>query len=587
MNDGVIRSLFGAVPTTDAAMRPVGAVSRDAEFRRIEALPRRIKPVADVDGLTHYLRTSDGTMSLRDNQAECLTDLYDFRGLFGMQGTGAGKSIISLLAPMLPHPTDFSRPWVERPMLLVPASLKHKTEAQDIPLYRTHWRMHPNLRVVSNQLLQTLNNKDLLRRYMPDMIVLDEAHEYRNPKAARTKRLLSYLRDYPDTVLVVLSGTLTKRSIRDYWHLLRHALPRQCPLPLQWPTLIEWSEALDEDVPDGRRRTAGALSLFCSTGENTRQGFRRRLTETPGVVATKESSCDASLNILQRPTPVVPAPVVAAFAQMRQTAVTPSGDVLTDRINIWRRCKELSYGFFYRWVWPGPGNDPDVEWLERRKEWRKFVRTTLENNRRGIDSELGVAQACLQGLYDRTVYDAWVAVKGRWNPHPPREAVWVSDYLVRDAAVWLEDEQPGIVWVEHQAVGAKLEQISGKPYFGANDDRIVTYAGPCIASLQAHGKGHNLQRYTRNLMLSCPSGGDTWEQVIARSHRFGQTADEIDIEVYLHCKELRDSFDNARRDARYIQDSTGQEQKLNLATVDVLTPGEIASRIAAADPLWA
>lgn len=582
MSSDLVRSVFGDLPT-DAAVRAVGTVSRDSEFRRIEALPRRIKPVCDVAALTQYLKTPEGTMALRENQAECLTDLYDFRGLFGMQGTGAGKSIVSLLAPMLPHPEDPSRPWVERPMLLVPASLKHKTEAADIPLYRQHWRLHPYLRVVSNQLLQTINNKDLLRRYMPDLIILDEAHEYRNTKAARTKRLLSYLRDYPDTILVILSGTLTKRSIRDYWHLIRYALPRQCPLPLQWPTLMEWSEALDEDVPDGRRRSAGALSIFCNPGENTRQGFRRRLTETPGVVATKESSCDASLNIFQRPTPVVPAPVVSAFAQMRRTAVTPSGDVLTDRINIWRRCKELAYGFYYRWVWPN--NDPDVEWLEKRKEWRKFVRTTLENNRRGIDSELGVAQACMQGLYERTVYDAWLGIKSRWNPHPPREAVWVSDYLVRDAATWL-DEHKGIVWVEHQAVGQKLEQISGHPYFGADDDRIVTYTGPCIASIQAHGKGHNLQRYTRSLMLACPSGGDTWEQVLARTHRFGQTADEIGFDVYLHCKELRDAFDNARRDARYIQDSTGQEQKLTLATVDVLTVGEIASKIASSDPLW-
>lgn len=573
--------MFGDVP--DVQVRTSGAVSRDGEFRRIEALPRRIKPVADVEGLTRYLKTADGTMSLRENQAECLTDLYDFRGLFGMQGTGAGKSLVSLTAPMLPKATDPSKPWVERPILLVPASLKHKTEVVDIPLYRQHWRLHPHMRVVSNQLLQTLNNKDLLRRYMPDMIILDEAHEYRNVKAARTKRLLGYLRDYPDTILIVLSGTLTKRSIRDYWHLIKHALPRQCPLPLSWPTLTEWSEALDEDVPDGKRRLPGALQNFCEPGENLRQGFRRRLTETPGVVATKESSCDASLNILQRVTPVVPPEVVRAFRDMRTTASTPSGDVLTDQINVWRRMKELAYGFFYRWAWPN--NDPDVEWLERRKEWRRFVRQTLENNRRGIDSELGVAQACLQGLYERTTYDAWQAVKRRWYPHPPREAVWVSDYLLKDAATWLKDET-GICWVEHQAVGHKLADLSGRPYFGADDDRIATYSESCVVSIQAHGKGHNLQRYTRNLMLCCPSGGDTWEQVLARSHRFGQTADEIGVEVYLHCKELWDAFANARRDARYIEDSTGQQQKLNLATVAVLTAGEVASKIASADPLW-
>jgi hypothetical protein len=578
-----IPSIFSNPTGADGTPFAPREVGRDDEFRRIEALPRRLAPVVDAGMLTRYLRTPTGTQSLRENQAASLSDLYDFGGLFGMQGTGAGKTLISLLAPMLPHPQNPQAPWVQRPVLLVPASLKYKTEDVDIPFYRQHWRLHPHLRIVSNQLLQTLPNKDLLRRYMPDLIVLDEAHEYRNRTAARTKRLLAYLKENPDTKLVVLSGTLTKRSIKDYWHLLRYALPRHCPLPLHWPTLQEWSEALDEDVPDARRRLPGALVRFCAQNENPRQGFRRRLTETPGVVATKESSCDASLNVFEKHPVRVDPLVVQAFARMRDTNTTPSGDELTDRFNVWRRTKELAYGFFYRWIWPN--NTPDAEWLAKRKTWRKFVRETLENNRRGLDSERAVAQACEQGLYDPTALTEWQGVKKRYYPHPPREAVWVSDYLLREAATWMQ-ENVGLVWVEHDAVGKRLATISGAPYFGAGDDGIARYDRTCVVSVHAHGKGQNLQRFTKNLHLCCPSGGDIWEQVVARTHRFGQTADEVSVEVYLHCLELWEAFEKARSDARYIEDSTGQAQKLNIATMSVSNANAVANRILSGDPLW-
>lgn len=551
-------------------------VVRGQEFRRIEALPRRLSPTIDPDKLTQYLKTPTGTQALRLNQAEVLADLFDFGGAFGMQGVGAGKTLISLLAPVVME--------AKRPVLLVPASLKYKTEAVDIPFYRQHWRLHPDLKVLSNQLLQTLQNKDLLKRYMPDLLILDEAHEYRNRKAARTKRLLSYLKENPDTKLLVLSGTLTKRSIQDYWHLIKHCLPRQCPLPLHWQELVEWSEALDQSMPEHRRRAPGALMRFCQPGENVRQGFRRRLVETPGVVATVESSCDASLNITQRTTPVVPQAVVQAFAQMRRTATTPSGDELTDQMNVWRRCKELAYGFYYRWIWPD--HKPDVEWLEARKNWRRFVRKTIEHNRRGLDSEKAVRDAVARGEIECEEYGPWVAVRERWKPHPPREAVWVSDYLLADAAAWLT-EHKGLVWVEHDAVGKRLAQLTGHPYFGAADDRIVHHNGPCIASVHAHGKGQNLQRFTRMLLLACPSGGDVWEQLLGRSHRQGQDADEVDFELYLHCRELWGAFQKAVGDAAYIEDSMGQRQKLRLATISVLTVDQVAAMSVSGDPLWA
>lgn len=573
-----------------------GPVTASAEFRRIQALPRRKDVAIDAELLTRHLKTPHGQQALWQNQAACLADLYDnyqnAGGLFGIQPVGAGKTLILLLAPVLVG--------AQRPLYLVPANLLKKTIVE-IPQYAQHWNLHPRMRLESNQRLQVLKNKDLLLRYMPDLILLDEAHEYRNRKAARTIRLIKYLKEYPNTKLVVLSGTLTKRSIKDYWHLIRITHRERCPLPLFWNELTEWSEALDEDIPENKKRSGGALHLLCNEGENLRQGFSRRLIETSGVVALEAPQCPASLNIFERPPLTIPPELVKVFEIVRNKGETPSGDILTDRMNIWRRCKELAFGFYYRWVWPN--NVPDLEWLQRRRRWRRFIRKTIKDNRRGIDSELGVSQAADRGEFDdqdiqledgkwtlaKHIRDEWYAVRDRWKPHPPREAVWVSDVVLQDAARWAKEEENlerGIIWVEHQAVGERLSAMTGLPYYGAGNEEILSARSICIASMWAHGKGKNLQHFTNNLMLASPSGGDVCEQLIGRTHRSGQTADEINFEMYMHCLELWQCFDKARSDARYIQDMMNQKQKLCLATVSVMSEGEMIQRTLANDPLW-
>ena len=63
-------------------------------------------------------------------------------------------------------------------------------------------------------------------------------------------------------------------------------------------------------------------------------------------------------------------------------------------------------------------------------------------------------------------------------------------------------------------------------------------------------------------MTTPPSGGVEWEQGMARTHRPGQEADEVTVDVFLHTEEMQRAFDNAIRDARYTEESQGQKQKL-------------------------
>ncbi|MHB8563311.1 MAG: hypothetical protein ACYDDA_05055 [Acidiferrobacteraceae bacterium] len=145
----------------------------------------------------------------------------------------------------------------------------------------------------------------------------------------------------------------------------------------------------------------------------------------------------------------------------------------------------------------------------------------------------------------------------------------------------------GIVWVEHQAFGAALSQLSGAPYYGpggldASGASIASAKGdkPIIASIAACGQGFNLQSFSKNLITSCPSGAATIEQVLGRTHRDGQLADEVLVWVLFGCREHYDAFNRALDGARAAADTLGHAQKLLLA--DLCLPN-IDNRTG---PLW-
>jgi hypothetical protein len=133
---------------------------------------------------------------------------------------------------------------------------------------------------------------------------------------------------------------------------------------------------------------------------------------------------------------------------------------------------------------------------------------------------------------------------------------------------WMASHPTGIVWYEHTAVGERLRQMGAQVY-GAGQaaaKAIINAKGPIAASILAHGTGKNLQAWDNNLVLSCPSSGATWQQLIARTHRPGQMSDEVNCDVLLHTRELKEAWDKALDIAEYLQDSTGDSQKLLLGS---------------------
>ena len=88
--------------------------------------------------------------------------------------------------------------------------------------------------------------------------------------------------------------------------------------------------------------------------------------------------------------------------------------------------------------------------------------------------------------------------------------------------------------------------------------------------MAGHGTGRNLQAFERCLLLEFPREPIQAEQTIGRIHRMGQEADHVDVYTVLTMP-----FDHHNRaaclnDAIYIQQSTGQHQKIVYADYDPL-----------------
>lgn len=566
-------------------LREAEGVQHTPELDRIIMIPRRTPLSPDeeaeqIDLLTNHLRTPGGTMRLRPVQAQALYEMHDYGGLFGPIRVSGGKTMISLLAPIVLE--------AERPMLLLPKALIEKTRTEARKLAQ-HWKLPTFLNIVSYQSLGRVSGAETLEKMNPDVIICDEAHKLKNRRAAVTKRVARYMHDHPETRMVILTGTISKRSLHDFAHLLLWSLKLRTPLPRHWTELEAWALAIDERpnaiVPPLHPGAILKLANEEDMGDVTQRAriaVRRRINDTPGVVTASGGGCDVSLRV-QGHIVETTEQTKAAFEMLRGKWKTPDGWPLSDGFAIWRHARELALGFFYKWD-PRP---PD-EWLEAKKLWSGFCRAVLKNNQRRLDSEKQVALACVQypEWYGDEAYKIWVAIRDTFKPHTV--AVPFDDSVLNYCARWAE--KSGLIWCEHIDFAERLSSMTGLPYFAgegldSQGNSIETFDGPAaILSIEANREGRNLQRFSRNLVASPMQQGDRWQQLLARTHRDGQDADEVICDVVVSCIEHVIAMDIMRSDARYQEDITGDHQKLLLA--DIIVPETTHLRGAVWDKDW-
>lgn len=590
-------------------------VKKTSEFERIASLPRRDWNV-DAEELAAHLTAEfakpatsckrdcvcrgRGTMALRPVQAAALADIHDYGGMFGPISVGGGKTLFSFLAPGVCE--------VERAMVVVPANLRQKTD-NDWWKLAVHWKLKP-ISIESYERLGRASNAQLLENRQPDLLVFDEGHLLKNTKAACTRRVARYLQarnqqGNPCRV-AIMSGTLTTKSIREYWHLLRWTLGAQLmPLPTHWPEMMEWADAVDAKSQSAIRMAPGVLAELCNAEEKkaieyggdgeleaVRAGFARRLIETPGVIATTSQQYGGSLRITMEDVPALDK-LAPHYARLRDDWQTPDGWDFSEAVERWRHARELVCGFYNVW-----DPRPPTEWMMKRKRWHQFVRETLKHTHLH-DSEFQVATACARGTLsscvdvielgrqrEADVYREWVAIRDTFKPNAV--PVWIDDSTLKLAAAWLS-KNDGICWVEHPCFGEKLARMTGLPYHGRkgldqHGKLIDDATGPRIASILANSTGRNLQfAWSKSLVVSCPPNGKVIEQLLGRMHRDGQEADEVHYHFVIACMEQLEGFHKMLSEAEYIEGSTKQPQKLLFADRDIPSLDRLGSMVG---PRW-
>jgi hypothetical protein len=264
---------------------------------------------------------------------------------------------------------------------------------------------------------------------------------------------------------------------------------------------------------------------------------------------------------------VVPNIIRTSLRNLESTWTTPSGEEIEDALAMERYRQQILAGFYYEWDWPN--GQVDWEWLDTRAEWHRQVRRVLKRSLEGRDSPLLVARwAQSEDCRDQALMDAW----NKWDsvrhrPKPPVNTVWINEYLVDRCMGILADQNipPTIIWCHHKALLEAFER-RGLTTYKAGSEIPDRPAHHCAMSMKAHGTGKNLQRWSENLLTYFPSNGSILEQLIGRTHRPGQEADEVNIMYFNQHKSVEDHIEKALEISRYIQDTQGNRMKILSAT---------------------
>ena len=529
-----------------------GATMTDSE-RAIQC-PRKPSYPADlVSTMTQRMCSRTGP-KLRPVQAEALYEMTGSGGLIGLIGVGHGKTLIAGLAPTLLG--------CSRPLVMVPAAMV-KPMRVALDEYRALGWLIPDVRLVSYSALSVESGLALLEDYAPDLIVLDEAHHLRHPEAARTRRFLRYMNAHPDTRLVALSGTLMRTSVKDFWHLSRAALGTASPLPVTSRGLMVWSAVLDDSdvqpLPGDMYEVARAFKIpamgWAEKREAARTALYQHLRGSAGVVLTEGASVDSTVKMLA---------ITSGLEGLDEAARAvgdswerPDGEELSSPLEVWRVSRQVAQGFYYRWVWPD--GVPDEEWLSARKAWSAVVRARL---RRGTlaDTPMLVERLIRAGSGHPHEEAALARWKGQSGAVPPVEAVWYDTSMLDVVEAWAKDG--GLVWCESVAVAEALQARGVLPVFMAGDGPPPATLPAAVVSVSSHGTGMNLQAWSRNLVLSWSSSASVMEQLIGRTHRAGQTAAEVEVWYMAHTPCLIASVVSSIEQAVYIEDTTGEPQRI-------------------------
>lgn len=572
------------------------SVGISPDFDRIVALPVRHlseeQAEADIELMTPLLTTPLGRAEgarLILYQGTALKEIHEQRGGYIQLGVGHGKFLVLWLGAYV---TD-----AQRPVYICPSSLRDDARAHARKFAR-HWvTPQPPPSVFGFSEFYRKGAVDLFERIKPDYVAVDESHNSMNQEGTFAQRLDRWKQESGCTV-VCGTGTGTRFSLKDFSHNITWALQEKAPLPLDFDTLDEWCDALDEKLKkkgnpfaqNKRRPYVGVLvNLADRCGvpapdwEMTEQGqarwaLQQRLRSTPGVIISNEDSCKQPLTIELVYAPEDEA-INAAFEEFREHNEGPDGAYYNDPIVLYTKERQLGCGMVQTW-----DPEPPEEWREALRARNKYcahvishTRATYEGLRtRGIkaphpcDSPDAVEAHPKYGQHESIL--EWRRIKAI-VPEPKTRPTWVSASVVHAAAKYAR-ENNALIWYEFDDVGRAIAAAAGIGIYGPGgiDSRgrhIRNDPGQqsIALSIDANLEGRNLQdRWADNYIVGAPQSARELEQLLGRTHRHGQNR-PVYARILCTSGLSIEAWRSSVREATFVRETQGQDQKILRATV--------------------
>lgn len=593
---------------------PQGSDLDPKEWQRILSLPIRAPATElDIEAESRRFvdaRAYDAGFRLRVKQIDALREFEVAGGLLGQIYAGGGKTLISvILADM-----GIRQYGAKRAIIIIPSQVYEQFMLTDLPFLRARIlvgcqfvglggaskarrqlviknasKMRGITYVIPYSLLSRTDTRELLDAIDPGIVVADEAHYLKNRERARTKRFLDFMKARPNCLFAAMSGTLTSKSLRDYHHLAVLALRDKVPMPKGATQGALWGAYLDSNsvATAERAKCMQPLRIWAKkhagldtpyTIDGFREAYRTRLESAPGCVLSRGVDDLETSLVMDAVDCDLPAesPVHGYLRDLDTLWQAPTGDELSHAIHLYKWRYELTAGFYYALEWPEPKNDAHKDLIDRAKEHHVYVQ---EYNRQlrdflghssipGLDTPMLVGSAIARRQHLKEIPGslaaAWHEAKSRefqGMPERQQRPVRLDDYKVRAAVEWAKGleknhkgERGGIVWVHHQEMLEWIaSEIPGCMTARAGELEILKHEHKdriVVASMPAHGVGKNLQHFRHQIFAQWPRPANIAEQVIARTHRPGQEADEMvagilfgtEFDHQLICATLADSL---------------------------------------------
>ena len=523
---------------------------------------------------------------LREAQFKALAPISYFRRGFFSCGVGHGKTLISLLAPLVAR--------AHRAILLVPSSLVPQLTQIEIPKYeeifglkfdwcsiagasqhkRREMMNKHRITIVPYSLLSSEDTMVLLKESKVDMIIADECQYLKNAKSARTKRLLRFIDEFNPS-FVCMSGTIIKRDIKDYWHLIARCLGTLSPLPTEFYDITDIQDTIDPYNHYSKCQSDFFSKLFPKTVvsgnivdvEKARQSMKVLFDASPGTVRTENQSVDCSMeiNVIE----LEPAKELQNdIKNCSEFWITPDGQDINEAIQQSALLSQIISGFYYKLYWPEGTEQEIIDEYNKQCELAKLIRDFIKYYREGLDTPGLVMKALREG--DRRVSSLAreFASIDDWDlPERERETVHLSDYRIKFAQEWARKniKEGGIIWYKWDASGPELAKALPDATFCPADCPIenIQANGILICSF-AHIEGKNIQHHSKNLLFNFPLNAADFEQLMGRTHRQGQEADCVYYDILISSDIQKGQLMNVMKQARYLN-SVDKDQKLVIA----------------------